>query len=538
MFKEISREEWKFLAVIWLIVVVIVFLPIIVDYFMAPPGNIFLFRRYLNGVDYSVYFSQIEQVKHGMYLFKDFFTLEPQPVGVLNPFWLSVGLFAKIFFIPSLIALHLASFLLIPFFLISAYYLISFFFEEKNKRKICFVFFVFASGISALIAAFFNFSSVNAVHFPSTVISGAFTFSVLVSSPHLIASLTLLILIFLFSLYAFERYKFTYSLWAGLCALFLFSFHPYHVYTVFIVLLAFLIAEFLTEQKIYFSHIAHYIILLVFSLPPLIYYLWAFKNIPVFYQAYFLENITLTPSLWVILFDYSVLLILAVLGVISFFKNKNINKRNIFLIVWAATQFYLIYLPINTQNRFLEGLNVPIMILAACGLFFLNDKLKDKTFYRLDNVFFIYLLICIFCMSNVLVFLSDFYFVMNNLPLPAYLSKDDENAMLWIKENTPEQSAILSWEINGNIMPVIAFRPVYLGHWSATVQFSKKEAALDDFFKKYNSRERKDFLKTNNINYLFWGPEEKKVANNFNPDREGFLQKVYGNNTAEVYKVN
>ena len=113
----------------------------------------------------------------------------------------------------------------------------------------------------------------------------------------------------------------------------------------------------------------------------------------------------------------------------------------------------------------------------------------------------------------------------------------NENAMLWIRKNTPEQSVIFSSPIDGNIMPAIASRPVYLGHWCETVQYSQKSKLLIDFFKKDNDQERKTFLETNNINYLFWGPEEKKIVKNFNPDTESFLQKVYSNSTVAVYKV-
>jgi len=69
--------------------------------------------------------------------------------------------------------------------------------------------------------------------------------------------------------------------------------------------------------------------------------------------------------------------------------------------------------------------------------------------------------------------------------------------------------------------------------------FSKEygDQMMNNFFEKYNSQERKLFLETSNINYLFFGPGEKKIANNFDPDKENFLQKVYSNNKTAVYKI-
>ena len=57
------------------------------------------------------------------------------------------------------------------------------------------------------------------------------------------------------------------------------------------------------------------------------------------------------------------------------------------------------------------------------------------------------------------------------------------------------------------------------------------------FFQDYSSPERREFLEKNNIGYIFWGPEERVLTDNFNPDQEDFLQKVYGNGSVAVYRV-
>jgi hypothetical protein len=178
------------------------------------------------------------------------------------------------------------------------------------------------------------------------------------------------------------------------------------------------------------------------------------------------------------------------------------------------------------------------MILVTYGLFFLKDWLKNnsESLYRLYCVSSVALFMYIFCASTFFAFVNNSLFF-KDYPSLAYLTKDDEKAMLWIKEETPEQSIIFSSKIQGNIIPFFASRPVYYGHFMETVQASQKIKMLDNFFEKDNNQERKEFFKKNNINYLFWGPEEKKIANNFNPDQENFLQRVYSNNTVAVYKI-
>ena len=140
-------------------------------------------------------------------------------------------------------------------------------------------------------------------------------------------------------------------------------------------------------------------------------------------------------------------------------------------------------------------------------------------------------------MTNIISISFD-YILLKYYPSYSYMKIDDKNAMLWIKDNTPEKSIIFSEAADGELMPVFSYRQVYYGHWSETIKADEKLKMLEDFFGTYGIQGKKDFLEKNHINYLFWGTEEKKAAVNFNPDQESFLQKVYGNKTASVYKVN
>lgn len=521
MFLNITREEWKFLGAIWAIVAAVVFLPFVVGYFLTPDGSIFLFKPILrNSADYASYFSKIEQAKQGIYFFKDFFTSEPQPSGVVNPFYLLIGLFAKFFNLSNAAAFHAASFLLIPVFLITAYRFVSFFFEEISKRKVGFIFLIFGSGITMWG-------------------SWAFSLTILINPPHFIASLTLLMLIFMFSMYFFENHQLRYGFLAGLCAFLLISFHPYNIYTIVFVPLAFLVTEYITDRKIHFNHILHYISVLIFCMPPLLYYMWVFNNVAIYYQTLFLQNGTYTPPPWIVLADFSLLLVLAGFGVRFILGQKDRKKRHIFLMVWMASQFFLVYLPISTQARLFQGLGVPITIFAAYGFLFLRDsfaqKIPGKTLFTFSNVALV--LLMWFSISR-LFFIDAYYTNMGkNADSDVYITQDSENAMIWIRQNTPAQSVILSNDRNGNNIACIAFRHVYMGHYGETAKFYEKRMHYYAFFENYSITEKKEFLATNNIGYFFWSAEEKAMAGSFNPDDASFLKKVYASGQIAVYKV-
>ncbi len=532
-----TKSDWKFLGIIWVIVVVLTFLPVVFGYLTTPPDKVFLFRPNDNGGDFTVYYSYIEQVREGHFLFKNFFTSEAQPIPVFNPFWLSAGMFAKIFNLSAPFAIQILRFLFILPFLIITYYLLSFFLEDKFKRRICFIILTFASGLGGI----FSFNSQNQHKFMDLFVPEAFTFLTLYTEPHFILSLVLFICTIFLSIKAISSYKLKYSLLAGLFSLILFSFHPYHVYSVFLILFSFGVVEYFIKAKLNFNYIKHFIIVLLFSLPSILYQLWTIFTIPAVYQ-HLLQNITLTPSLYVVIISYGFLIPLAIIGLVLIIKNKERKELELMVVVWFVCQFFLLYLPVKTQIRLSEGLQFPIAILATYGIFYLKDILvKNKNLFDLVRyqktafyMFLIYLFFILFFVSSATILYTDVLLYSVKYKL-FYISKSEYESINWLK-NTPKNSIILSSYFNGNVIPAFALRQVFVGHSHETANFSIKEKETENFFKKYDSEQRFTFLKDNNIDYLFFGLEEKS-GTDFDPNQDSFLQKVYQNENVSIYKV-
>jgi len=581
---QIDKKEWKFIGWVWLIVVFLTFLPTIVGVITTPPDSVFLGRQGMNGGDLPIYYSQIEQVKEGHFLFKNLFTSESHPGFIFDPFWSAVGLLAKIFSLSSFLAFQLSKFLLIPVLLIVSYYFVAFFFQDQLRRKICFIFLIFASGLGGFYFIEFNnslpktgdvfvFSEKEMSRLPLDLFTvEASTFFSIHNSPHFIASLTLIILIFLLSLLAVENYKLIYSIGAGLSALFLFQFHPYHLPTIFGVLGVFLISLLLKEKRLNFNYLKHYFILLLFSLPPVIYHFWTLQKFWI-RKAHFLQFATPTPVLPIIFISYGFLIIFALIGIYSIFQRSekgiedynppttlqpkpahpkkaaltaipkgSLDQKDIFLLSWFFTQFLLIYAPLPFQRRLTTGLHLSLIILTIFGLFYLKDLLYEKPivqkyFKRVfsNKIFLIYLFFILFFFSNFLILINDLSLYLKNY-YRMYLKKEVRTAMLWLRENTSQESVIFSLQETGNLIPAFSLRQVYLGHGHQTVQFDKKLAETEKFFQNSNDEERQIFLEENKIDYLFFGEEEKKESS-FNPDEKEFLEKVYSNNQVAIYKI-
>jgi len=537
---EIETREWKFVGLLSLVVIVITFLPTLVGLAVTPGDSVFLGIQTINSEDTPIYYSLIEQAKEGHLLFKNLYTTEDQIRYIFDPFWLGVGLFAKTFSLSNFAAYQFARIFLIAIFLAVAYIFISYFFEEERKRKICFIFLIFASGLGGFVALG---SELGLYHlWPPSMdiwVSEAVTFYTLYHSPHFLASLALTVTIFLLMLLSFEKQKIIYSFFAGLAALLFFQFRPYHIPTIYGVLAIFIVIQSVRSSKIRWDLIKHYLILILISTPAIVYHLWTLNT---FWsrQQFALQNNLVTPPFYNLLLTYGLLFVFSLCGVVYLLRKKDKNNKDIFLLSWWTSQLLLPYLPIiNYQRKMVESLHVIMVIMTIFGLYHLLNTLRDKNFFKkyfLENKPLLALLfILFFTFSNYSILTRDLNFYLSHNSL-AFLKKYKAEAMFWLRKNTSEESTIFSTYANGNLIPAFAVRTVYLGSWGNTAASETKRGETKRFFDNYGDEVRVTFLKINKINYLFYGPEEEQHKN-FHPETADYLKKVYQNDAVAIYEV-
>lgn len=534
---EISLKEWKFVGLLGLILIIVVFLPILIGLIATPPGEVFIGLQSINHTDTPVYYSWIEQTKDGHFLFKNLFTSEDEGRFIFDPFWLGVGIFAKIFSLSSFAAYQLVKIFLIPVFLAIAYIFISYFFTEEKKRKVCFLFLIFATGLGWVIWLATNIFSLNLQFLLMDLwVPEAFTFSTLYNSPHFIASLTFFLAILFLILLAIEKNKKIYSFAAGLAGLFLFQFHPYNAPTIFGILGLYFLFLCIKNRKIRWDILSHYFIFFIFSSPAIIYHLWTLQN---FWtrREFALQNICLLPSPIITILSYGFLLLLACLGVFVLLKKQR-REKEIFLLAWFVAQIILIYSPLNFQRRLTAGLQILLAILSVTALYFLqNSNHFLNNFFRKKKITLCLLFIVFLGGSNYFLFLNDITYYLNPPQIHSpYLSLGEKEAMLWLKNNSLEKSIVLAAPTTGNLIPAVSLRPVYVGQWSLTAAQTVKTEWLKKFFSEFSDRARAGFLKINKIDYFFYGPAEKS-ATNLDPDQADYLEKVYQNEEVTIYKV-
>jgi hypothetical protein len=563
---NISKSEWKFVFLLTAIIIIITTLPYLYAHFQSSKNQIYNGLHILTSGDTHVYFSYLEQIKQGNYLFKNLFTSETT-MPVLNIFWLTAGLFGKLFNLGNILNFHIVRILLIPLCVISLYFLISYLFDSKQTRKISLVFSLFSSGLGAwaslLLPAYINNKTL--FYWPMDLWTPENNFFLtLYHSPHIIASLALMILFFFLFLKSTEENKTSCSILAGLCGMLLIQFHPFHLPTIVLVPTFYLLAKWALKGvelpignstpikiKINWQDLKHLFIIFIITSPAALYYAWLVKfDWATKLKAF--QNVCYTPRFFTVLISYGGLLIFSLIAIFLFIKyfinkkHENLDIKNIisknkflFIVVWAITQFTLIFMPFRFQRRLTQGLQIPLAILTIIAILYLKERFKNS---EINKIFFnkyilITIFIIFFAMSNLLLVIDDIKRFANNDEL-FYFSKQQLESYEFLKNEARVGEIILSGIINGNAIPAVAGRQVYFGHNNIeTLNFDSKSVYLKWFFKNNLDNNKKlNFLKKNNIKYIYYSKHEKKLGN-FNPENKNYLNKIYSNDFATIYKV-
>ena len=542
---KIKPAELKIIFWIFLAIFFITTVPYAYGY-LKTPHNYHYLGIHLAPADIFVYESYINQVKDGNFLIENLYNNELPPEKNLNIFWLATGYLAKIFNLSPFFALYAAKIILTPLLLLIIYFLISFFLIDTQKRKIAMLLAVFSSGLGGLASPFlqklsYTDNSIGYYHWPMDLwVSESNTFLTIYQSPHFIASLSFLLAVFLFFLLAFKHNKLSYSFIAGLLALIYFNFHPFYLINIFSTAGIFLIIILIKDGKRKFLiGLKNLFIIFLISLPFIIYHAVKIIGDDITREKA-TQNLCKTTSLPLTLISFGLPLLIALYAIYYFIKTKKFSDENIFLTTWLFVNFILIYLPfIVFQRRLVEGAQIPIVILAASGLFILWEKAKTKNNLLFRNKYLGYLFLAfifsILISSNLYVTVENFFLTREKAP---YIKSDNVLAMKWLKNNIIEEETVIAHPVNGNIIPAIAARKVYAGHWVETTDYKNKVNNLLWLFKNNgDDRQKKEFLKNSRIDYIFFSSMEDGLGD-FNPEEKDYLRPVYKNGTVIVYKIN
>jgi hypothetical protein len=208
------------------------------------------------------------------------------------------------------------------------------------------------------------------------------------------------------------------------------------------------------------------------------------------------------------------------------------DRRLAVLAVWPPLVIALLYLPnvANIQRRLLDALYVPMGFLAAVGLRAVLTRWPRRA-ARLERA-----LVPLFCLSSVLVLAIALRFASGVYP-EIYLSADQVQAMQWLSTHHGPADRVLSSPGDGLYIPAWSGVPVYLGHYSETLDYFGKIRTADAMLQATTPVvQLQSFFHDNGITLLYWGPQERQDRR-FDPSQEPFLGLVYETGGVRLYRV-
>ena len=205
------------------------------------------------------------------------------------------------------------------------------------------------------------------------------------------------------------------------------------------------------------------------------------------------------------------------------------------------------FFPYQSELRFVQTANhIPLVILSVY-LFYELWK-KKKAVIKIVTVTMVVLIIINGLTQVYFSLKSQAQFInqraLATLPLVPYPPQvmypltDFYNGLKWLEKNTDHQTVVLSKITAGNYIPAYSGNFVYLGHGAETPNYDDRTKKVNEFFSgNLSEKQALRFLKTENISYVFYGPQEKE-----NSIKEisvySFLTPVYKTTLVIIYKVN
>jgi hypothetical protein len=305
----------------------------------------------------------------------------------------------------------------------------------------------------------------------------------------------------------------------------------------------------------------------IVSVPSLVYFMLLFQEYP---WKRLTEFDVLHPtkfSYYEYFMAVGPVLPLGILGILLLviLRRKETLARLRFFIAWVAAWLFFVilfnWIPQQSPTRFTQMVtNVPLGIFTAVLFYELillvkkylrNNKRRPiiplTTYYLLLTTPFIIILFGLGTMASTYMWLQDFvdHKLRATIPLVPqgaevmYPMLDIVDGLTWLQVYSPRSAIVLTGMTTGNYTPVYSGNTAYIGH-ANTVRLEIKIAEMENFYRKRLSLEEEmGFLKTANISYVFYGPEEQDIAGGVEDLRTLYpaLIEVFKNSMVRIYKA-
>ncbi len=257
--------------------------------------------------------------------------------------------------------------------------------------------------------------------------------------------------------------------------------------------------------------------------PIVIYTVWAFGTDPVLKQ-WTAQNLILSPHPLHYVAAYGLMIPFALVAGFQLVREKSDTQW--LLLAWSMALPFLIYAPYPLQRRLAEGYWVVLIILAL--MYF--DRRKHKNLLPIQFLFG-------FAFPTTLLLFIGSLNAVRSPQMPIYRPKSESAAFEFLDQSVPKDAVVLASFDTGNAVP--AWAPVFavIGHGPESVGLAQLSPRVKSFYDpSTSSEERLDLLKEFNVDYVFWGPNERNLGS-WNPEQSAFLTEIFSEAGYFIFKA-
>jgi hypothetical protein len=542
---SLERRELGLALLIGLATVTLAFSPYALGYLLAPPewefGGVVM-----NFEDSHGYLAKMRQGAEGSLLYRIPFTSEDHEGAFVGGFFLGLGWVSALTGIPVDWMWHLSRVVFGFILLLSSYFFITLFMRHRTQRIVAYLMVCFSAGLSWIVLLTGRFSILG-FKLVDLGMPEAHVFFTVVAFPHFALGATLLLVLFGLAVLLHRDWRWRYVLAGAAASLSLAIVHPYNLLVVAVTLGIWLLLMTWRERRLPAREALGLVLIGLPALPPLLYYLHVFATNPAF-GAWATQSGSPSPHPVHYLIGYGPVLILAVPAMIK--ETRRLDTEGILPLIWVGAVALLLYAPLKQQRRMVEGVHVPLSLLAAVGLYgyYLPRLERSPALRRLLTLrrgtysprrmrnFLVFLVFVLTIPSNLYILASLAATAIMH-PYPFFHERAENQAIDWLGQETAAEDTVLAAYGTGSYIPSRINHRVFLGYWAETARCSEKLTMVDLFFEAGTPDSyRTALLHEYDIAYVFYGPREVLLGD-FDPAAAQYLSPAFANELVTIYRV-
>ncbi|MDY7041787.1 MAG: hypothetical protein SVX38_13100 [Chloroflexota bacterium] len=541
---HVSWRELLWVVVWSLVAMVLTSLPYALGWTLSSPEVEFSGFVY-NAVDCHSYVAKMFLGQQGAWLFRNVYTPEPHARALVYSHYILLGKLAGLTGLPLVFTYHLARLLTVPLLFLAIYVFAAYFTPWVAVRRLTLLLSIFAGGFGWLLMLLGQHQWLGSLPV-DLILPEGFTFLVIYALPHLALARTLMLIALLCALHALAGKRVRWAVLSGLAGLGMALIVPFYVLVFGAVLGSYLMALSIRRRKLPWAEVGLVLPAVLIPAPLVAYNTWLFSTQPV-YRDWAAQNTVRSPHPLHYVAGYALVGVLAIGGVIWAVRRH--DERWLFPVAWVIAVPLLLYVPFNLQRRLIEGVQVPLALLASLGLarYVLPAFSRSRLVRLLTRIprytpsgmrrLAVTAVVLATVPTNVFLLVGNSLELFARRESPFFHERAEIEANDWLRAHTAPEDTVFCTLQTGNYVPVRAGNRVFLGHTPETADAEEKKHIVARFFSADPDVEwRMAILREYGIVYVLVGPRERTMGEaQFNA--VPYLHQVYDNGSYAIYRV-